>query len=101
MADDKSPKPEVGTVAPVIVQPASTHPLVIISTVAAVLSVLAATLVQLGQIPGLPTNVLAWVGTGGAILTALATVLRQIGALGTPSISPTAAAKLIQTEPPK
>lgn len=94
-------KPEVGTVAPVVVQPAATHPLVIITSVAAGLSVIAATFIQLGAIPGLPANIVAWLGTGGAILTAVATILRQIGALGTPSISPTAAAKLIQTEPPK
>lgn len=97
----EEPKPQVGSVAPVIVQPAAKHPLVIITSIAAGASVLAATCIQLGAIPGLPTNIVAWLGTGAAILTAIATILRQIGALGTPSVSPTAAAKLIQTEAPK
>ena len=93
------PKPEVGTVAPVEVVNVWKHPLVIITTLAAAIPAILATLVQLHQIPGLPTHVMAWIGSAIAFLTTALTVLRALGLLGAPVISPTAAAKVIQSDP--
>lgn len=90
-------KPEVGTVAPVQVTPIWKHPLVIIATLAAIISAVLTALIQLHQIPGLPTNVTAWIGTAISVLTALVTLLRALGVLGAAVISPTAAAKVIQS----
>lgn len=101
MSDTPAPKPLEGTVAPVEVKSTWKHPLVIISTIGAAIPAIILALVQLQQLPGLPTNILAWITTSIGVLTATATVLRQLGLLGTPSISPTAAAKLIQTDASK
>lgn len=90
-------KPEVGTVAPVQVVAIWKHPLVIIMGIIAAIPATLATLIQLHQIPGLPTNITAWIGTAISVLTALVTLLRALGLLGSPVISPTAAAKVIQT----
>lgn len=99
MANTTTPKPEVGTVAPVVVQAWYKHPLVIIATIGAAIPTLILVLVQLQDLPGLPTNVLAMITSAIGILTAVLTLLRQLGLLGMPSITPTAAAKLIQTDP--
>lgn len=96
MADTK---PIEGTVAPVQVVAVWKHPMVIITAVIAAVPTILATLVQLHDIPGLPTNVLAWIGSAIAFLTTVITVLRALGLLGAPVISPTAAAKVIQTTP--
>lgn len=93
------PKPEVGTVAPVQVTSIWKHPLVIITGIAAAIPAVLAALIQMHQIPGLPTNIMAWIGTTISVLTALVTLLRALGLLGAPVISPTAAAKVIQTTP--
>lgn len=93
------PKPEVGTVAPVQVAKIWNHPLVIVTTIAAAIPAVLALLIQLHQIPGLPTNVTAWIGSAIAVLTAIVTFLRALGLLGAPVITPTAAAKVIQTTP--
>lgn len=90
-------KPEVGTVAPVEVKSIWKHPLVIITGLAAAIPAILAALIQLHQIPGLPTNIMAWIGTAISVLTALVTLLRALGLLGAPVISPTAAAKVIQS----
>lgn len=95
---DQSPKPEVGTVAPVQVVSIWKHPTVLIAAGIAAVPTVLATLVQLQQLPGLPTNDLAWIASAVSILTVVATVLRALGLLGAPVISPTAAAKLIQTD---
>lgn len=92
-------KPEVGTVAPVQVVAIWQHPLVLITTAIAAVPTILATLIQLHQIPGLPTNVLAWMGSAIAVLTTVVTALRALGLLGAPVITPTAAAKVIQTTP--
>ena len=93
-------KPQVGTVAPVEVTSIWRHPLVILTSLIAVVPAVLAVLVQLQQLPGLPTNVTAWIATAIAVLTALITILRALGLLGAPVISPAAAAKVIQTTPP-
>lgn len=95
------PKPQEGTVAPVEVRSAWKHPLIILSSIAAAIPLILAALIQLQEIPGLPTNVMAWIASGITILTLISTVLRQLGFLGKPSVSPTAAAKLIQTDVPE
>lgn len=92
-------KPEVGTVAPVQVVPIWKHPLVIIMAVIAALPTILAVLVQFKQIPGLPTNVTAWLASSITIVGGLLTILRALGLLGAPVVTPTAAAKLIQTTP--
>lgn len=99
MAEPTAPKPLEGTVAPVQVVSLWKHPLVLLTVIIGSIPAVLAILVQMQQLPGLPTNVLAWIGTAVAVLTAVATILRQLGILGSPSVTPTAAAKLIQTDP--
>lgn len=96
---DTSPKPAPGSVAPVEVVSIWKHPMVIITTVIATIPVILAVLIQLQELPGLPTNVTAWIASSVAILTAIVTVMRGLGFLGAPVISPTAAAKVIVTSP--
>lgn len=93
------PKPAVGSVAPVQVVNIWNHPMVLLAAVIAAIPTILAALVQLQELPGLPANVLAWIASAIAVLSLVATVLRNLGLLGTPSITPTAAAKLIQTTP--
>lgn len=100
MADPTPPKPLEGTVAPVAVVPLWKHPMVLIGVVIASLPAILAFLVQLHQLPGLPTNVMAWIASAITIISLVITILRNLGLLGTPAITPTAAAKLIQTEAP-
>lgn len=97
MADTKTP--EVGTVAPVQVVAIWKHPMVLITAAIAAVPTILAALIQLHEIPGLPTNIMAWIGSAIAFLTTVITVLRALGLLGAPVVSPTAAAKLIQTAP--
>ena len=99
MAD--APKPQEGTVAPVGVVAIWKHPMVWIMAAIAAIPTTITILVQLQELPGLPTNVLGWIATAISVLSVLATILRNLGLLGTPAITPTAAAKLIQTEAPK
>lgn len=96
MSDEQ--KPAVGSVAPVTVAAIWKHPLVVITTVVAMIPVVLTALVQLRQLPGLPTNIMAWISTAIAVLTAVVTILRALGMLGAPVISPSAASKVIQTE---
>lgn len=96
---DMTPKPAIGSVAPVQVVSIWKHPMVLIMAAIASIPTALAILVQLQELPGLPTNVLAWISTAIGILTLLATILRNLGLLGLPSVTPTAAAKLIQTTP--
>ena len=96
---DISPKPAIGSVAPVQVVSLWKHPMVIIMSCIAAIPAVIAGLVQLKALPGLPTNVTAWIGTAISVLTVILTILRNLGLLGLPSVTPTAAAKLIQTTP--
>lgn len=97
---DTSPKPVVGSVAPVQVVSIWKHPTVLIASAIASIPLVLATLVQLQQLPGLPTNITAWIATAVSALTALATILRALGLLGAAAVTPSAAAKLIQTDAP-
>lgn len=96
---DTSPKPAIGSVAPVQVVSLWKHPMVIITAGIAAIPTLIAVLVQLQQLPHLPTNIAAWAASVISILTVVATIARNLGLLGLPSVTPTAAAKLIQTTP--
>jgi len=96
---DISPKPVEGSVAPVEVVSIWKHPMVLITSIIAALPLILAALVQLQQIPGLPTNWMAWIASGISAITALITILRALGLLGSPVITPTAARKLIQSDP--
>lgn len=93
---DTSPKPVAGTVAPVEVQPWYKHVTLIVLSVLAAIPSIIALLVQLHDVPGLPTNVLAWITSAIAILGAVYALYQKL--FGTPMVTPTAAAKLIQTE---
>ena len=92
-------KPLEGSVAPVEVANWYKHPLVLITSLAASIPLVLGALIQLQQIPGLPTNVMAWIAGGISTLTAILTILRALGLLGSPVITPTAASKLIQIDP--
>lgn len=97
---DVPPKPVEGSVAPVEVVTLWKHPLVLLTTAIAAVPTILATLIQLKAMPqlaALPTNVTAWLSSAIAILTVAATILRALGLLGAPVITPTAAAKVIQT----
>ena len=98
---DASSKPVEGSVAPVEVKPVYKHPMVIITSTIAALPLVLAALVQFQQIPGLPTNITAWLAAGISAVTAAITVARALGLLGAPVVSPTAASKLIQSDAPK
>jgi hypothetical protein len=93
---DISPKPQPGTIAPVEVQAVWKHVTVIATTIFAAIPFVIAALVQLHDIPGLPTNVMAWIGTAISVLTALFVLYQKL--YGIPTVTPTAAAKLIQTD---
>ena len=97
---DQAPKPEVGTVAPVQVVVLWRHPLVLITAAITSLPLILATLVQLQALPGLPTNVTAGLASAVSAVTLLVTICRALGLLGAPVVSPTAAARLIQTDAP-
>ena len=97
--DTNITKPAEGSVAPVEVKSLWKHPMVIITSLIAAIPLVLGALVQLQQIPGLPTNIMAWIAGGISTLTAILTILRALGLLGAPVITPTAAAKLIQTDP--
>lgn len=92
-------KPAEGSVAPVEVKAWWKHPLVLITSFAATVPLILSTLIELKQLPNLPTNLTSWLGTAIAILTAVLTILRALGLLGAPVITPTAASKLIQSDP--
>lgn len=92
---DISPKPEAGTVAPVEVQPWYKHATIIVLTIVAAIPTIIGILVQFQQLPGLPTNVLAWIASSISILGAVYALYQKL--FGTPMVTPTAAAKLIQT----
>lgn len=94
---DESPKPAVGSVAPVTVVSIWQHTMVLITSAIAVIPIILAALVQLKELPGLPTNWAVWIGAAISVGTAVLTVLRNLGFLGLPQTTPTAAAKLIQT----
>lgn len=90
-------KPAVGSVAPVEVVSVWKHPTVLVASAIAAVPTVLATLVQLHELPSLPTNIATWIGSAIAILTAVASVLRALGLLGAPVITPTAAAKVIES----
>lgn len=96
---DVSSKPIEGSVAPVEVAAWYKHLLVLITGLAAAVPVILSTLIELKQLPNLPTNITSWFETAIAILTAILTILRALGLLGTQVITPTAAAKIIQSDP--
>lgn len=93
---DSQPKPVEGSVVPVQVVSVWKHVTMIAATVMAGASILLAALVQFQELPGLPTNVAAGLGSAIAVLTALVTLYQKL--YGTPQITPTAASKLIQTD---
>lgn len=99
---DVSPKLAEGSVAPVEVKSWWKHPMIIIASAIATVPTVLATLIQLKALPqlaSLPTNVTAWLSSAIAIFTVVATILRALGFLGVPVITPTAASKLIQSDP--
>ena len=96
---DVEPKPQAGSVAPVEVQPWYKHATIVVTGLITAIPVIIACLIQLQQLPGLPTNVLAWCGTAVSVLTTVFVAYQKI--FGTPMVTPTAAAKLIQTTPEK
>lgn len=96
---DISSKPVEGSVAPVEVSPWYKHTMVLLTSAIATVPLILSTLIELKALPNLPTNLTAWMGSAIAILTAILTILRALGLLGTPVITPTAAAKLIQSDP--
>lgn len=97
MSDEGQKKPQIGTVAPVEVEPVWKHLTVIVSTIIAVIPLVIAMLTQFQQLPGLPTNVMAWIAAAISLLTTVLVVYQKL--FGKPQITPTAASKLIQTEP--
>lgn len=101
MADPAPTKPQEGSLAPVQVVPTWKHPLVLITGIIALLPVILAMLVQFQQIPGLPTNVMAWLASATSVVTLVITIFRALGLLGAPVVSPTAASKLIQSDAPQ
>lgn len=98
MSNIDSGKPAVGSVAPVQVASIWSHPMVWITSAIALIPIALAVLVQLQELPGLPTNILAWITTAVSVLTVVVTIARNLGLLGAPVITPTAAAKLIQSD---
>lgn len=94
---DVSSKPQAGTVAPVVVQPWYKHATIIVLSLIASIPVIISILVQFQQLPGLPTNVLAWITSVISVLGAVYALYQKL--FGTPMVTPTAASKLIQTEP--
>lgn len=91
---DVSPKPAAGTVAPVEVQPWYKHATIIVLALLAAIPSIIAVLVQFKELPGLPTNMEAWITSSIAILGTIYVIYQKL--FGTPMITPTAAAKLIQ-----
>lgn len=90
-------KPQVGSVAPVEVEPIWKHLTVILTAIIAGIPTIIAVLTQLQQLPGLPTNIMAWIASAVSILTFILVIYQKL--FGKPQITPTAASKLIQTEP--
>lgn len=86
--------PKSGTVAQVVVpvQNVWKHTTVIISTLMAVIPIVLAALVQLKDLPGLPTNIAVWIASAVSVLTAILVIWQKLNGLIT--ITPTAAAKL-------
>lgn len=100
MTDTSSaPAPQPGTVVPVQVQNVWQHTTVVVTSLIAAIPVIIAILEQFKDLPGLPTNVLAWIASAVSILTAVFVLYQKL--FGTPTVTPTAAAKLIQTTVPK
>lgn len=95
MADITPPKPEVGSIAPVEVQNVWKHASVIVTSAITAIPIVLAVLTQLKEIPGMPTNVALWIGSAISVLTAVFIAYQKL--FGTPVVTPTAAAKLIQT----
>jgi hypothetical protein len=95
MADTNSTKPEVGSVAPVEVQNIWKHASVIVTSAITAIPIVLAVLTQFKELPGLPTNIALWIGTAISVLTAVYIAYQKL--FGTPVVTPTAAAKLIQT----
>jgi hypothetical protein len=93
--------PPVGATVTVPATVASvwSHATVIIAGFMAAIPAIIAILVQLKELPGLPTNVLAWVTTAITVLGGLATLWAKLH--GAPTITPTMAAKAIASEPSK
>lgn len=92
---DISPKPQAGSVAPVEVQPWYKHVTLIVLALMAAIPTIIAMLVQLQQIPGLPTNIMAWIASAVTILGAVYAIYQKL--FGIPLITPTAAARVIET----
>lgn len=86
---DSTPKVAAVTVP---VQSVWQHTTVIISAIMAIVIALLASLVQLQDLPGLPTNVLGWIASAISVLTAIVVVYQKLNGIIT--ITPTAAAKL-------
>lgn len=88
-------KPQSGsnTTVQLPVQDVWKHTTVIVATIMAIIPIVIAALVQLKDVPGLPTNVLGWIASAVSVLTAIFVIYQKIN--GIISITPTAAAKLM------
>lgn len=86
---DSTPKVAAVTVP---VQNVWQHTTVIIATIMAMIPIVIAALVQIKELPGLPTNILAWIASAISVLTAVVVIWQKLNGLIT--ITPTAAAKL-------
>lgn len=96
LQENSQSKPVEGTIAPVEVVSIWKHVSMIVATIMAAASIILAALVQFQELPGLPTNITAMLGSAIAVLTALVTLYQKL--YGKPQVTPTAAAKLIQTD---
>jgi hypothetical protein len=90
--------PPVGATVnvPVTVASVWSHATVIIAGFMAVTPAIIAVLVQLKELPGLPTNILAWIATAITVLGTLATIWAKVS--GAPTITPSMAAKAIASQ---
>ena len=95
---DTSPKPAVGTTVPLEVKVKSiwTHVTIVVASVMTGITAILAVLVQLKELPFLPTNVLAWITVSILVLTQITQMYQKL--FGKPAVTPTSAAKQIQEE---
>lgn len=91
-------KPLSGTTIeiPVTVSNVFSHVTVWIAAFVAAIPAIIALLVQFQELPGLPTNILAWMASAVTILGTIATIYARLH--GSPTITPTMAAKVINEE---
>lgn len=90
---DVSPKPQTGTVVPVEakVKAIWRHVTIIVAAIMAFLAAVLAILVQLKDLPFLPTNVATWITVAITVIGGLIQIYQKL--YGTPAVTPTLAAK--------